>query len=152
VPDDLGPKALQTIDIAGHRMVVEAALYHGPQPLPDFGHWLVPAPPKLLPYGFEFCGESLRIVLRSTEKPPVFRFFAQMCVNPRKLNVSGLPWPRRFRSSAAKRPNSIRRVLSGCSSNVVHDLLQPARSRNRDGRCWGLPVLAHGVSMHAWGL
>jgi hypothetical protein len=21
--------------------------------LPDFGHWLVPAPPKLLPYGFE---------------------------------------------------------------------------------------------------
>jgi hypothetical protein len=27
--------------------------------------------------------------LRSTEKPPVFWFFAQMCVNPRKLNVSG---------------------------------------------------------------
>jgi len=33
---------------------------------------------------------------------------------------------------------------------LVHDLLQPACSRNRDGRCWGLPVLAHGVSMHAW--
>jgi hypothetical protein len=28
VPDDLGPKALQTIDIAGHRTVV-VALYHG---------------------------------------------------------------------------------------------------------------------------
>ena len=55
VPDDLGPKTLQTIDVAGHRMVVELALYHGPQPLLDFGQWLVPAPPKLLPYGFEFC-------------------------------------------------------------------------------------------------
>src|SRR6266481_4507677 len=40
-------------------MVVEVALYHGPQPLPDFGHWLMPASPKLLPYCFEFCGESL---------------------------------------------------------------------------------------------
>jgi hypothetical protein len=55
VPDDLGPKTLQTIDVAGHRMVVEVSLYNGPQPLPDFGHWFVPAPPKLLPYGFEFC-------------------------------------------------------------------------------------------------
>ncbi len=27
VPDDLGPKALQTIDVAGHRIVVEVALY-----------------------------------------------------------------------------------------------------------------------------
>jgi hypothetical protein len=55
VPEDLGPKALRTIDVAGHRMVVEVALYNGPQPLPDFGHWLVPAPLKLLPYSFEFC-------------------------------------------------------------------------------------------------
>ncbi len=43
VPDDLGPKALQTIDVAGHRMVVEVASYNGPQPLPDFGYWLVQA-------------------------------------------------------------------------------------------------------------
>src|SRR6267154_764652 len=40
-------------------MVVEVALYHGPQPLPDFGHWLMPASPKHLPDCFEFCGESL---------------------------------------------------------------------------------------------
>src|SRR4029077_11210644 len=59
MPDDLGPKARQTIDVARNRMVVEVALYHGPQPLPGFGHWLMPASPKLLPYCFEFCGESL---------------------------------------------------------------------------------------------
>jgi len=34
VPDDLGPKALQTIDVAGHRMVVEVALYNGPNHFP----------------------------------------------------------------------------------------------------------------------
>jgi hypothetical protein len=55
VPEDLRPKALQTIDVAEYRIVVEVALYNGPQPLPDFGHWFVPAPLKLLPYGFEFC-------------------------------------------------------------------------------------------------
>src|SRR5271169_4590549 len=31
-------------------------------------------------------------------------------------------------------------------------LLQPARRIFPDGRRWGLPVLARGVSMHAWGL
>src|ERR1035437_821766 len=31
-------------------------------------------------------------------------------------------------------------------------LLQPARRIFPDGRRWGLPVLGHGVSMHAWGL
>src|SRR3954451_21492910 len=39
----------------------------------------------------------------------------QMWVNPRKQKVSGLPSPRWARRSAAKRPNAIRRVLSGCS-------------------------------------
>lgn len=38
--------------------------------------------------------------------------FPQMNVNPRNLKVSGLPNPRRFRRSAAKRPNSSRRVFS----------------------------------------
>src|SRR4051794_17988670 len=37
----------------------------------------------------------------------------QMWVNPRKQNVSGWPSPRWARRSAAKRPNAIRRVLSG---------------------------------------
>jgi len=35
---------------------------------------------------------------------------------------------------------------------LAHGLLQPARRIFRDGRRWGLPVLARGVSMHATGL
>ena len=65
----------------------------------------------------------LRIVLRFTVKYP-FPFFPLICVNPRKSNVSGLPSPLRFRFCSAYRPNSIRRVLSGCSSNpnfLPHD-------------------------------
>ncbi len=41
--------------------------------------------------------------------------FAQQCVKPRKLKVCGLPSPRALRFCAAKRPNRISRVLSGCS-------------------------------------
>src|SRR5215470_8677874 len=58
----------------------------------------------------------LRIVLRRTVKRPSL-FFPLMCVKPRKSNVSGFPSPLRFRFSSANLPNSIRRVLSGCSSN-----------------------------------
>src|SRR6516162_3373607 len=35
-------------------------------------------------------------------------------LKPRKSKASGLPRPRRLRFAAAWRPNSIRRVLSGC--------------------------------------
>src|SRR4051794_22047944 len=45
-PDHLGPKAVETIHIAGYCVIVEVALYDRPQPLPDFGHWLVPAVTK----------------------------------------------------------------------------------------------------------
>src|SRR5271166_6506045 len=51
---------------------------------------------------------------RLSRKPPR-RLRPQMKVNPRKLKVSGFPSPRLSRSGAAKRPNSIRRVLSGWS-------------------------------------
>ncbi len=43
-------------------------------------------------------------------------FFTQMCVKPRKLNVSGFPSPRLCRLSIANGPNSSSRVFSGCSS------------------------------------
>jgi len=57
------------------------------------------------------------MLLRSTRNLPFFLACPQMWVNPRKSNVSGLPSPCFFRLGAAKRPNSIRRVLSGCSSS-----------------------------------
>jgi len=57
------------------------------------------------------------IVIRFTRHRPVLFDVAQMCVKPRKSNVSGFPAPRADRFSAACRPNSISRVLPGCSSN-----------------------------------
>jgi len=47
-PDDLSPKAVQTIHIAGNCKIVEIALYDRFQPFPDLGHRPVPASPKLL--------------------------------------------------------------------------------------------------------
>jgi hypothetical protein len=66
-------------------MVVEVSLYHGPQPLPDVGHWLVPAPPKLLPYGFEFCGESLTDSLAIDREATGFLVFRTDVREPQKI-------------------------------------------------------------------
>src|SRR3979490_2336875 len=62
-----------------------------------------------------------RRVLRLIRNLPR-RDLPQMKVKPRKLKVSGLPSPGRLRFSAAKRPNSISRVFSGCSER---ELLEP---------------------------
>ncbi|PYU79918.1 MAG: hypothetical protein DMG50_22135 [Acidobacteria bacterium] len=58
----------------------------------------------------------LRVGMHLTVNVP-FRFFQLMCVKPRKSNVSGFPSPLCSRFRSAYRPNSIRRVLSGWSSN-----------------------------------
>ena len=85
-----------------------------------------------------FACNRLRIVCRRTVKRPLLRFVAQMCVKPRKLNVSGLPCPRFRRFSAANGPNSISRVLSGCSSspNLANRCRKSARNRSASARCW----------------
>jgi len=77
------------------------------------------------------------MVLRSTRNLPFFQASPQICVKPRKLNVSGLPSPRRFRFAAANRPNSIRRVLSGCNSspNFCSRSLHSWRNRSASARC-----------------
>ncbi len=56
------------------------------------------------------------IVFRSTRNLPV-RVFPQMCVKPRKSNVSGSPRPLASRARAANRPNSISLVFSAFSSS-----------------------------------
>src|SRR5947209_13840535 len=62
---------------------------------------------------------------------------AQMCVNPRNWNVSGLGSPRRSRFRAAKRPNSISRVFSPASANPNSANLsrRSARNRSASSRC-----------------
>src|SRR5271166_4644362 len=54
-----------------------------------------------------------------------------MKVKPRNVNVSGLPSPRRTRFAAAKRPNSIRRVLSGWSDSANLSSRSRIASRKR---------------------
>jgi hypothetical protein len=59
-----------------------------------------------------FARIRFEIVTRLTQNRPFFGF-SHMCVKPKKSNVSGLPKPRFPRRSAAYRPNSISRGLSG---------------------------------------
>src|SRR5579863_2158383 len=68
-PDHLSPKAVETIHIAGHRVVVEVALYDRPQPLPDLAHWLMPASPKHLRQLIELDRESLGDGLPLDDEP-----------------------------------------------------------------------------------
>ena len=62
------------------------------------------------------------MVLRSTRNLPDFLACPQMCVNPRKLKVSGLPFPRRFRlypnlsQYAANRAQSVQSEPNGVLS------------------------------------
>src|SRR5215475_5457362 len=60
-----------------------------------------------------------------------------MKVKPRKLKVSGFPSPRVARRSAAKRPNSIRRVLSGLSDseNSSNRLRISSQKRRASASC-----------------
>src|ERR1017187_5231513 len=74
-------------------------------------------------------------VIRRTQNCPRL-LIAQMCVNPRKLNVSGFPAPRAFRLGMANRPNSISRVLPGCSSRLNFANLSRSAVRNRSASAW----------------
>src|SRR5215471_19210725 len=62
----------------------------------------------------------------------------QIKVKPKKLKVSGLPSPCRLRRSAAKRPNSINRVFSGCSvsANFLSRSRISSRKRRASISCW----------------
>ncbi len=69
-------------------------------------------------------------VFRRIQNRPLLEV-AQMCVNPRNVNVSGFPSPRAARSRAARRPNPASRVLPGCSSSPNRANLPPSSTRNR---------------------
>ena len=66
-----------------------------------------------------------------------FRVLPQICVKPRKSNVSGLPSPRTALFSAANLPNSISRVFSLCNSSPNFAMRSPSswRKRSASFRC-----------------
>ena len=55
----LETKIAKTGYVAGNSMIVEVALYHAPQPFPNFRQWLMHKPPKYLPDLLQFGQESL---------------------------------------------------------------------------------------------
>ncbi len=92
-----------------------------------------------------FACSLFRIVCLTTVNRPLLLFFPQICVKPRKLNVSGFPLPARRRFSAANGPNSSSRVFSGCSSKWEYVEGQPVvRLHVRDWRNGKSVVLIHG--------
>ncbi len=60
-------------------MVVEVALYDRPQPLPDLGHWLMPASPKLLLQLIELGGEPLTDRLSLDDEPAGLPGLSRTC-------------------------------------------------------------------------
>jgi hypothetical protein len=82
------------------------------QPSPLFGYGLMHPLSQFLRDLFD-----LRLHAVAAGPPSKARDLPQIRVIPRKLKVSGFPSPRCFRPVAAWRPNSIRRVFSGCSDS-----------------------------------
>src|SRR3984885_9082060 len=99
---------------------------------------------------FSFVCNLLRIVCRNTVKRPLLLFFTQMCLKPRKLNVSGFPSPRHCRWSIAYGPNSSSRVFSVSSPKLLgirfllkaqHDIVREAHDDHVAMRSLLTPLL-----------
>src|SRR5579883_2719369 len=133
---DLIPERRDCPTVRRHRMVVEVASHDLPQPSSLLWNRPVHAPSQDLLHLFELRphavapGPAFDQELTPTRLP-------QMKVKPRKLKVSGLPSPRRLRLSAAKRPNSISRVFSGCndSANFANRTRISSRKRRASASC-----------------
>src|SRR5215469_9630516 len=102
--------------IGGYRIVSEMACHDLPQPVTLIWDSLVHSQPQLR---LDFLELRLHAVapglpLKLEESPA---HLLQMKVKPRNAKVSGLLTPRFLRLTAARRPNSITRVLTGWSDS-----------------------------------
>src|SRR4051794_22063335 len=131
------PERVQGTRVGRHGMVVEVAAHDPPQPAPLHGDRLVHALPQLL-----LDHPQLRLHAVPPALPPKLEFAgAGLATDEGKaqeVEVSGLPSPRRRRRSAAKRPNSINRVFSGCSDNAnsLNRSRISSRKRRASSSCW----------------
>src|SRR5437016_14530716 len=129
-PSHLESKESQRRVVHGHSVIPEVSTHHRLQPFALFGNGFVHPSSKLGFTSFNFVCNLLRIVCRSTVYIPLLLFFTQICVKPRKLNVSGFPSPRRCRLLIANGPNSSSRVFSGCNSRWNFLILSVSSARN----------------------
>src|SRR4029077_20810130 len=109
---DLDSKQMQRVLVHGYAVMAIVPSDYRSQPL---NHWDGPvhASPEFVFHLVQLPLQRLRIVCHRTVNRLLPLFFPQICVKPRKLNVSGLPSPRCFRFLAADGPNSSRRFFSG---------------------------------------
>ena len=122
--------------VRGHGMTGKEASHHCPQPLALLGLVLVPASPEVFLDLQELRHFPVPSRMAGQQKAPCFDR-EQIWVKPRKSKVSGLPAPRAARLDAAVLPNSIRHVLSGCSSkaNSAIRVRNAAKNRSASARC-----------------
>jgi hypothetical protein len=93
-------KSAQRWAVHGHPVIAEVTQQDRAQVRSLFPNGRVQASPQLFFQSPQLACHLCRIVCRSTVKCP-FRVLPQLCVKPRKLNVSGLPSPRLRRLCSA---------------------------------------------------
>ena len=123
--------------VARHAVVADVPEQHRAQVGSLVRDGRVLAPPQLSLDLLQLCLPSPAHRLAPHREPSLLLVFPQQCVKPRKLNVSGFPSPRPRRFRSARRPNSMRRVLSGCSArpNRAKRSRNSVRKRSASARC-----------------
>src|ERR1017187_5369820 len=114
------PEHAEAVQISGYCVVVEVALQDCAEPFASVRHGVVHARTELLLDLSQLRPHTLADRHAPYGKTSVPAFSANVR-KARKSNVSGLPSPLRARFCSAKRPNSIKRVLSGWSSSPNFD-------------------------------
>jgi hypothetical protein len=97
----LDPKAPEAGEIPGYSMIVEVALYHAPQPFPDFRQRLMHAPPKAGLHLFQFGEASLSDGLAQHGELAVLPGFPTNVCEPQEVAQ------RRNRTCYKKRPERL---------------------------------------------
>ena len=100
-----------------------------PKPVRYLSHLVVYPPPRSFSYPFQSPWHPLRYRFAAQSEPSLPRLPAIMR-EPKKVERLRRLSPRSFRFSAAWRPNSMRRVLSGCRFNPNSDNLSFMSPRN----------------------
>jgi len=134
-PSSRSRNTARLFEVSWHRIVVEVALHDRFEPFASLEHGIVHAPVELLLDLSQSARMRLRMVVRRTVNRPI-PFFPLICWKPRKSNVSGLSSPLRLRFSSANRPNSIRRVFSGCNSSPNFPSRSRKFSKKRSASAW----------------
>src|SRR5260370_30648847 len=89
----LKPKTPKTDDIAGNCVIVEVALNHALQPLPNLCQRLMHSLPKFVLYLFQFCEDSLADGLAHHKQLAVLPGFSTDGREPQKFENFPLALP-----------------------------------------------------------